>query len=145
MAVSSASEAMLRDYAAAWRAHDIERVVGLFTDDAVYEDVPLGRVNRGRGELRAFLVETFQTFPDYAIELTAAFVAGARAGAEWTMTGTQRGALPGLPATGKRMAVRGASMLELRGNKIARIADYYDQLGMLRQLAAIPPPGQAPS
>jgi len=48
-----ANEPLLERWAAGWSAHDPERVASLYTDDCVYEDVPLGAVSRGKRELTA--------------------------------------------------------------------------------------------
>ncbi len=55
---------ILNDYLAVWNSHDTEKVVSLFTDDCVYEDLAFGRINRGKEELRAFVNGTFAAFPD---------------------------------------------------------------------------------
>ena len=42
------SEATVIEYwAAAWSSSDADKVVALFTDDCVYEDVTMGIVNQG--------------------------------------------------------------------------------------------------
>jgi steroid delta-isomerase-like uncharacterized protein len=60
------------------------------------------------------------------------------------MSGTHRGALPGIPATGKRISsVRGSTILELEAGKIRRESDYWDaatfmkQVGVLRRASPI--------
>lgn len=40
-------ERMLDEWAEAWTSHDIERLVNLFTEDCLYEDVALGAASRG--------------------------------------------------------------------------------------------------
>ena len=37
----------IEDWAAYWSAHEMERLLPLFTDDVIYEDVPMGVMNRG--------------------------------------------------------------------------------------------------
>lgn len=41
-------------WARLWTAHDMDRLLPLFTEDVVYEDVTMGVVNHGVAELRAF-------------------------------------------------------------------------------------------
>ncbi|GAC1465860.1 MAG: hypothetical protein PVSMB5_08100 [Ktedonobacteraceae bacterium] len=62
------------------------------------------------------------------------FVAGDWAGAEWVMTGTHRGDMPGLPATNKACTIRGATVCELQGDKIRRNSDYWDMATFLKQV-----------
>jgi hypothetical protein len=75
----------------------------------------MGVVNHGTTELANFYSLVFDAFPDFKIELTSHFVAGKWAGAEWLMTGTHQGDLPGLPATNNPFSLRGASVFELQG------------------------------
>jgi steroid delta-isomerase-like uncharacterized protein len=129
---------VLEDWERHLNAHDAARFVTLFTDDVVYEDVTFGAVNHGKAETQAFIESFFPAFPDLAFEVTSRFAAGDRAGLEWVMTGTHRGDLPGLPASGKRCNVRGATIVELAGGKIRRNSDYWDLATMLKQLGFMP-------
>jgi hypothetical protein len=60
-------------------------------------------------------------------------------GGEWIMRGTHKGDLPGMPATGRRVEVRGASIFEFAGNRIRRCSDYWDMATFLKQLGLMPP------
>ena len=132
-------EKLIEDWALAWSSPNTpEKLVSLFTDDCVYEDLPLGVVAHGKTELEQFYHLTRSGFPDFKIELTSHFVAGNRAGAEWVMTGTHKGDLPGLPATNKQVSIRGASAFELQNNKVKRCSDYFDMAAALRQLGFLP-------
>jgi len=46
---------MFDDWAVAWSSKDPERVLALFVDDCVFEDVTFGVVARGKEELRSFV------------------------------------------------------------------------------------------
>ena len=124
-------------YLAAW-SNDIEKLMPYFTEDVVYEDVTLGVVNHGKDETRAFALNFFKTFPDTRFTLTSAVVSGNHAAIEWTLTGTQTGDMPGMPAAGKKISIRGVSTMELRHGKISRDADYWDMATMRRQLGFNP-------
>jgi steroid delta-isomerase-like uncharacterized protein len=115
-----------------------EQLVSLFTDDCVYEDVTMGVVNHGKTEVANFYTLVFAAFPDFKMELTAHFVAGNRAGAEWLMTGTHQGDLPGLTATNKHFSLRGASVFELHDTKFSRCSDYWDMATFLKQIGVMP-------
>jgi steroid delta-isomerase-like uncharacterized protein len=120
-------ERMLDDWAMAWSSidnKDPERLLALFADDCVYEDVTLGLVARGKEELRSFVSRAFAAIPDFKYGLTSRFAASQWAVIEWVMSGTHTGDFPGMPATGKRFSsVRGASILELQAGKIRRESD----------------------
>src|SRR5258705_13102331 len=137
MAVSQMG-GVIEELTAAWTAHDTDKLLALCTDDCVYEDVTMAAVNRGKEELKAFAAVVFRAFPDFTMKLRSRFVAGNQAAAEWTMTGTHKGDLPGMPATGKSFSVRGASICELRDEKITRNSDYWDMVTFLKQVGLMP-------
>src|SRR5262249_36332237 len=115
-----------------------DRLLALFTDDVMYEDVTMGAVNHGKGELRTFGEGFFAGFPDVTFEVSSRFVSGTRGGLEWVMRGTHRGDLPGLPATGKQVEGGGASILAFAGESTRRCSDYWDMTTFLRQLGFLP-------
>ncbi len=132
------TERVIEDWARYWSSHELDHLLPLFTDDVVYEDVTLGQVNHGKDELRTFAEGFFAGFPDVTFELTSRFAAGSQGGAEWVMRGTHRGDMPGMPATGKQLEVRGASILEFADGKIRRCSDYWDMATFLKQLGLMP-------
>lgn len=56
----------------------------------------------------------------------------------WTGSGTNDGALAGIPATGKRVLVQGIWIHRLAGGKIVESWNNWDNLGLLQQLGVIP-------
>ena len=115
----------IEHWAAYWSAHDMERLLPLFTEDVTYEDVTMGVRNRGAAELRAFVEMVFSRVPDLTFELQSTFADGSRGGAEWIMRA-------------KRVEVRGASIFEFAGDKIRRCSDYWDMATYLKQLGLTP-------
>ena len=134
----STEERVLEDWCRHWSSHDMDAMASLFTDDVVYEDVTLGAVNHGKNEFRHFAEEFLGGFPDVTFELTSRFATTRQGGAEWVMRGTHRGDLPGMPATGKQIEIRGASILEFDDGKIRRCSDYWDMAMFLKQLGMMP-------
>ena len=128
------TEEDLREYLGAWNAHDAERVVSYFTDDATYDDVAMGQVAISKDQIREFAKSMFRSTPDVTFELLSLFVAGDWIASEWVMTGTQTGDMPGVPATGRSFSIRGASVGELAGDKIKRNSDYWSLTSLLQQL-----------
>jgi steroid delta-isomerase-like uncharacterized protein len=131
-------EKMFDDFNAAWNSHDVEKIVSFFTDDGVHEDMAIGAVYRGREELKVFISRTFAAFPDIKFERKPVFGAGDWSAREWIMSGTHGGDLPGLPATGKKFSVRGASVTELHEGKIKRNTDYWNLASSLQQIGVMP-------
>ena len=135
---TSEAERILDDWAIAWSSHDTEKVLALFTDDCVYEDVAFGVINHSKAELRTFADGTFAAIPDFKVTLITRFVAGNCGAMEWAMSGTHKGDFPALPGTGKRFSsVRGVTVVELQGGKIRRCSDYWDAATMMRQVGLL--------
>jgi steroid delta-isomerase-like uncharacterized protein len=137
-------ERLLEEWALAWSSTentDPERVLALFTDDGVFEDVTFGVVARGKEDLRRYVNGAFAAVPDFTYGVTSRFAASQWAAIEWVMSGTHKGDFPGMPATGKRFSsVRGASILELEAGKIRRESDYWDAATFMKQVGLLPSP-----
>ncbi len=136
-------EKMMKDHLAAWNSHDVEKILTFFTDDAVYDCMPMGKVSRGKKELKDFFSSTFANFPDFKLEAKSGFSAGDWGASEWVMSGTfAHSDIPEMPATGKKFSVRGASITEFRGGKISRHTNYWNLASFLQQVGAMPGPPQ---
>lgn len=131
------STRLVKEYLAAWNAHDSEALLSLFTEDCVYEDVALGRLEQGKDSVRALVQSVFVDLADFRMDVKSAFGVGDWAATEWTMTGAfVHSSVPGLASTGKSFAVRGATILQLRNGRIYRNTDYIDLNSFLRQTGA---------
>ena len=123
----------------AWDSHDVEKIVSFYTDDCLYEDLAVGAEKRGKKEVIEFIREFFVGFPDVKITITGTFFSNDRVCLEWVMAGTHSGNLPGMPATGKTISVRGAGVQEIEENRVCRQSDYYNMATLLQQLGVLPP------
>jgi steroid delta-isomerase-like uncharacterized protein len=133
---------LLAEWEAAMATHDPDRILALYAADAVWEEVPLNLVARGTEEIRAHLEGLFAATADIAYDVASGFATADRMAAEWTVSGTVTGDFPGLPpGQGQRFSVRGASVFEVAGGKIARYTEYWDAYLFLVQLGALPAPG----
>ena len=120
---------------AAWNSHDPEQVAAFYTNDVVYEDVTFGEVAHGREELKKLAAGFFAAVPDMKLEKVSVFEHGKHGSSEWIFSGTD----VGVYKTGKKFTVRGGSVFELRGGKIASNRDYYDSASIMRQVGVLPP------
>jgi len=107
----------------------------LFASKCRYEDVPFGEILQGPEETYDFHRRARHSFPDFTITLDSVIVDDEGAAcATWSMSGTQTGDLPGLPATGRSVSMSGVSVLRIANDKITHCTDYYDAATMIRQL-----------
>lgn len=135
---------VIAEWAAAFNAGDTDRLLALFTEDGLWEEVAIGLAAQGPDEIRAHLERLFTAAPDIGYEVTSSVVAGDRAVLEWVVTGTYSSDFPGLPpAAGQRFSFRGASVFELADGKIQRYTEYWDAYAFLIQLGALPAPEAA--
>jgi steroid delta-isomerase-like uncharacterized protein len=96
--------------------------------------LPGGAVRHGKDEVRAAIEAFFVGFPDATFELSSPgsrFACGTRGGVEWTMRGTHRRDVHGMPATGMHVDARGASIVEFADGKMCRCSDYFDRASLL--------------
>ena len=126
-------------YLDAWNAHDPAAVARYMADDAIYEDIALGRVLHGPSEIAAFVEEATKASSDFRFEEVSLFSAGSDYANEWIMTGTNDREVQGVPATGRSFRVRGASVGKLDASgRIVENRDYYNLAEMFEQLGILP-------
>jgi steroid delta-isomerase-like uncharacterized protein len=127
---------LAREYVAAWNSHDADRLTRLFAEDGSYGEFGLGRIMLGQEEIRRYLIATFAALPDLTVTPTIEPLgSGERVFWKWLMTATHEGEFAGLPSTGKRFELQGASTLITRGDKIVRSSDCFDLGSLVRQVA----------
>jgi steroid delta-isomerase-like uncharacterized protein len=121
---------------------DLDLVDAIFTPD--YVDHPFGGPDiQGPAGLKQFLGMFRQAFPDAQFTLEDRIVGDDRIAVRWTMHGTQQGEFQGIPPTGKVVTVTGMAIHRFEGDQIQESWDYFDALGLLQQLGAVPPSGPA--
>ena len=126
-------------WVAAWNSHDVKKVIPLFTDDVLYEDVTFGAVNHGSTDLRKFASFFFEAVPDMKFEVLNSSVEGKRGVIEWVFSGTDKGVYK----TGKRFTVRGVSIIDVDHGRISRNLDFYDSASIMRQVGLLAAPDSA--
>ena len=130
-----AVRAVVESLVNAWSSHDVSGLDTLFAADARYQDMAVGFDGRGVDAIRGFFTSTLAAIPNFHVEVSRMLVDGERVATEWTMSGTQTGALGELPASGNSFSVPGLSITLVRHGKIVEHRDYYDEQELLRQLA----------
>lgn len=79
------------------------------------------------------------------VHLHTVFATDEGYGIAWTFKGEHVSDLPGMPATGKSYAVRGASIAKIRDGRICYSADYWSLNQLMEQLGfAVPGEGPRP-
>jgi predicted ester cyclase len=81
-------------------------------------------------------------FPDLEWRIDDLIAEGDKVVARTTMRGTQLGEFFGLPPTGESVEMSGVHILRIADGKIAEHWGNNDDLGLMRQLGAIPSPAE---
>ena len=124
-----------RFYHDLWNEFDATLIPVLLTEDVTVRGA-LGRHAAGHAAFAAYLELVRSAFPDFeqTIEVVEVDAVGGSAFVRLRCRGTHRGALFGLPATGRRIAYEGAARFETRNGRIADIWLLGDVHGLVRQL-----------
>ena len=89
-----------------------------------------------------FLAGYFAAFPDLRFSIEDELEDGDKVVTRYTAHGTQRGALMGIPLTGRPIEVTGISITHMVDGKTRTLWNNLDNLTMLIQLGVVPAPGQ---
>jgi steroid delta-isomerase-like uncharacterized protein len=89
------------------------------------------------------IVRLFRSiFPDLEWRIDDLIAEGDKVVARTTMRGTHRGDFFGIPATGRSVEMQGVHVMRIADGRIIEHWGSNDDLGLMRQLGAIPTPGE---
>ena len=109
-----------------------------FADDYVNHGRAIADGGSSRGYAR-FIATLRAAFPDLQVTVEEQFSDEDTVVTYYTMRGTQRGELAGLPATGRIVEMCGAQVDRIEGGKIAETWANWNVLGMMMQLGILRP------
>jgi steroid delta-isomerase-like uncharacterized protein len=121
-----------------WNHSRQETIDELYASDAIAHGLGEGTDSRGPAGFRASWCNMRSALPDAHISIEDTIIQGDKAVVRVALEGTHRGEGLGLPATGRRVSVTGIVIIRIDGGQIAASWNNWDQLGLLRQLGAIP-------
>jgi ketosteroid isomerase-like protein len=114
-------EAALRDLLEAFNAHDLDRIMGFFTDDCVLDTPrgtdPGGTRYSGRAAVREGLAGRFTGIPDVHYGEDEHWACADHAVSRWLLTGTT--------TAGEKVRVRGCDLFDLAPDGRIRRKDSY--------------------
>jgi len=114
---------LVRDFCAAWNGPDIPKIVDMFTDDAVYHNLPIQPV-QGKDAIKAIIEQFMTPFERTEWDLTHVAATG-------DVVLTER--LDKFIAAGKTVALPVMGAFEIKDGKIAAWRDYFDLADWTRQ------------
>jgi predicted ester cyclase len=83
-------------------------------------------------------------FPDVVSTIEDLIAEGDKVVARWRARATHQGEYMGIAPTGKEVEFTGISVYRIEAGKIAESWNEEDELGLMRQIGAVPEPGQEP-
>jgi len=129
-----------QEFQNAWNSHDVLKILLYFTEKCLYEEGALGVATHGKQELKSYLEILVHDFPDFTIVMQNYFSNSGRAAYEGTWSGTfANNSMPGMPpATGKKVTMPFAAIIEMNNGKINRHSSYWDLVSFLKQTGLMP-------
>jgi steroid delta-isomerase-like uncharacterized protein len=137
----SANSDLLDYYVERYNAGDLDACLELYADNAV-QRMHDGIFER-KDAIRDRLARDLEAFADAKYVVESFVGEGDKFADEWTFTGTNTGPfrLPDgteVPATGKRVEIKGMELVEVRDGKIVVDNLYYDFMAAVIQLGLVP-------
>ena len=128
-------------------AGDPADVDDLVSPDFVFHDPADAALGGGPAGFRRWLARSVAAIPDGRLTIEEQIAEGDRVVTRFTVRGTAREKVLGVPARGQLVVVTGIQIGEVSGGKLVGHRDEVDLLGLVRQLGAAPrtSAGQAPT
>ena len=127
-----------------WNEANLTIVDEVYAPEIVRHDCGVPEDIVGIENVKNYLENLFNAFPDLHITVDETIVAGNKGAQRWTMTGTNTGSWGDMPPTGKNVQFSGVSIAHFVNGKAVEIWDFYNVLDMMQQLGFTLTPPQAP-
>jgi len=118
---------VVRRYVERYNACDVDGTLDSCAEDAALEAItnPGGSLKlNGKHEMREVIEATTRAFRESRHDVVTILVDGQRAAAETVFTGVAAANLGQNVRPGEHVSIRGATIFEIRDNRLARICDY---------------------
>ena len=110
------NEDAMRAYYAAWTNGDVDAILGYFSDDIVYADIPAGKRKSGKADVRIFVQKFVDNYAGVKLTPASITIGATSAAVEWVMSG----------GTGEEAwSVPGMCAFQLKGGLITSATDYW--------------------
>ena len=139
-----ANKDLIRRFTEATNSADWEALAEVVVEDFVRHSVATAGppVTSRDGFIQ--LQETFLvSFPDQRVEIHQLVAEGAFVAARATYSGTQTGAMEGIPATGRSVESPFLGLFRIEDGRIVELWVEWDNIAILKQLGLFPPPAPA--
>jgi len=126
---------------AAFEKKSSDDFMGGASDDITWDDMTQPETMKGKAAGKKYFSAMTTAFPDVKATTQNAWGIGDVVIAEGTITGTQKGAFFGIPATKKPVSLHGVDIMQFKDGKIVSGRSYGNGAEMMMQLGLMPQPG----
>jgi len=119
-----------------WNNKNTAAIDELMAADYVHHDPQSPKFSDGREGYKQLVAHYLNAFPDSHFTIDDEVQEGDTAVTRWTVTGTHKGDLPTLPASGKTFSVTGITVARLKEGKFVESWNNWDALGLMQQLGS---------
>jgi steroid delta-isomerase-like uncharacterized protein len=119
-----------------WNGKNLAAIDELMAADYVHHDPQSPKFSEGREGYKQLVAHYLNAFPDSHFTIDDEVQEGDTAVTRWTVTGTHKGDLPTLPASGKTFSVTGITVARLKDGKFVESWNNWDALGLMQQLGS---------
>jgi steroid delta-isomerase-like uncharacterized protein len=135
--MSESNKQLSRRFTELFSTDDSSRADEIFAPDVVFHGLAGGNL-RGIDATKGFIGAYRTAFPDAASSVEDQVAEGDKVVTRWRARGTHRGPLGELAPTGRAFDVGGITIERVADGRIAEVWVARDELGLLRQLGAMP-------
>jgi len=123
-----------------WNQHNVDLVDEFFAADFISHNPVLSAVypEVGTESMKQAITDHFTALPDFHVTVHETLAEGDKLAQRWTVTGTHKGELMGIPPSGNQVTFTGFTISRFADGKIVEQWWAYDALGMMQQLTAPP-------
>jgi steroid delta-isomerase-like uncharacterized protein len=120
-----------------WNDHDFTNFEEVVAENH-FDHMAVPEHQRGVAGERHVMEWLLSVFPDHHFDIEDAAADGDTVAVRGTCSATHKGELWGIPPTGERFAVQQSHWFRVSGGKVAEHWAVRDDLGLLKQLGALP-------
>ncbi|MGB2989763.1 MAG: ester cyclase [Candidatus Zixiibacteriota bacterium] len=127
----------------AWNKGNMDIADEIYASDFTATDIDdAAKILRGPDAIKQSVAATRVALPDIHFTIDHLIAEGDLVVGAFTIRGTHKGDLGGIPPTGKEVVFSAVDIWRFDGGKIVeRCLASVDRLGLMQQLGVIPPPG----
>ena len=130
-----------REYEEVWNQGKLDVIDEIYTADFVGH-IPGSPDIHGLEGIKTIANMFYTAFPDMQYTIEDMIAEGDKAAVRWTLTGTHKGELMGIPPTGVQVSFTGNTIIRFAGGKYVELWSSWEARGMWQQLGVDPPIGQ---